>query len=59
MPKVFIIYYSLYHHIATLAEEVKKGLESEGVDVEVYQVKIGIRDPHVHPCINEGEQTHS
>ncbi|ORY94822.1 flavo protein-like protein [Syncephalastrum racemosum] len=44
MPKVFIIYYSLYHHIATLADAVKKGLESQGIDVEVYQVPETLSD---------------
>ncbi|KAI9489319.1 flavoprotein-like protein [Zychaea mexicana] len=38
MPKVFIIFYSLYHHVYTLAQNVQKGLESQGVQVELYQV---------------------
>ena len=40
MPKVFIIFYSLYHHVYTLAQHVQKGLESQGVEVELYQVNI-------------------
>ena len=39
MPKVFIIFYSLYHHVYTLAQHIQKGLESQGVEVELYQVK--------------------
>ncbi|KAI7857543.1 flavoprotein-like protein [Circinella umbellata] len=38
MPKVFIIFYSLYHHVYTLAQHIQKGLESQGVEVELYQV---------------------
>jgi NAD(P)H dehydrogenase (quinone) len=39
MPKtVYVIIYSLYGHIKTLAEEVVKGLESEGIVAKLYQV---------------------
>ncbi|KAI9311157.1 flavoprotein-like protein [Dichotomocladium elegans] len=38
MPKVFIIIYTLYHHIYTLSEHVKKGLQSKGIEVEVFQI---------------------
>ncbi|KAK9763544.1 hypothetical protein K7432_009673 [Basidiobolus ranarum] len=38
-PKVFIILYSLYGHVYTLAESIKEGLESTGsVDVSIFQV---------------------
>lgn len=37
-PKVAIIIYSMYHHIATMAEEVKKGVESAGGVVDIFQV---------------------
>ncbi|GAA5803895.1 hypothetical protein HPULCUR_009380 [Helicostylum pulchrum] len=33
MPTVYIIIYSLYHHIYTVALDVKKGLEAQGVTV--------------------------
>ncbi|PNH07277.1 Flavoprotein-like protein YCP4 [Tetrabaena socialis] len=39
MTKVWIVYYSLYGHIKTMAEAVKKGVESvEGVEATIYQV---------------------
>ncbi|KAJ4976039.1 hypothetical protein NE237_001145 [Protea cynaroides] len=37
--KVFIVYYSMYGHVAKLAEEIKKGAESvEGIEAKLYQV---------------------
>ncbi|KAJ1948332.1 hypothetical protein FBU59_001645 [Linderina macrospora] len=37
-PKVFVIFYSTYGHVHTVAKSVQKGLEKSGnVDVEVYQ----------------------
>lgn len=39
MPTVYIIIYSLYHHIYSVALDVKKGLESQGVTVKLFQVK--------------------
>jgi NAD(P)H dehydrogenase (quinone) len=33
-----IIYYTLYGHVANLAQAVKKGAESEGVEVTLFQV---------------------
>ncbi|OBZ81607.1 putative NAD(P)H dehydrogenase (quinone) FQR1-like 1, partial [Choanephora cucurbitarum] len=38
MPTVYIIIYSLYHHIYKLALDAKKGLESEGINVKLFQV---------------------
>ncbi|RLN47310.1 hypothetical protein BBJ28_00002307 [Nothophytophthora sp. Chile5] len=39
MAKIAIVYYSCYQHIATMAESVKKGVESvEGVEATIYQV---------------------
>ncbi|KAI9366663.1 flavoprotein-like protein [Pilaira anomala] len=38
MPTVYIIIYSLYHHIYSVALDVKKGLESQGVTVKLFQV---------------------
>ncbi|CAK7350809.1 unnamed protein product [Dovyalis caffra] len=37
--KIYIIYYSMYGHVATLAEEIKKGADTvEGVEVKLWQV---------------------
>ncbi|KAG9126311.1 hypothetical protein FRC07_003966 [Ceratobasidium sp. 392] len=36
--KIAVIFYSLYGHIAKMAEEVKKGIESEGVEATIFQV---------------------
>ncbi|KAK7246631.1 hypothetical protein RIF29_41501 [Crotalaria pallida] len=37
--KVYIVYYSLHGHVATLAEEIKKGVDSvEGVEAKLWQV---------------------
>uniref|UniRef100_A0A2P2J4B2 NAD(P)H dehydrogenase (quinone) n=1 Tax=Rhizophora mucronata TaxID=61149 RepID=A0A2P2J4B2_RHIMU len=37
--KVYIVYYSMYGHVARLAEEIKKGAASvEGVEVKLWQV---------------------
>jgi NAD(P)H dehydrogenase (quinone) len=38
MTKIAIIYYSLYGHIATMAEAVKKGVEASGATCDIYQV---------------------
>jgi NAD(P)H dehydrogenase (quinone) len=38
MAKIYIIIYSLYHHIYTLAQEVQKGLEASGVEAKIFQV---------------------
>lgn len=37
MVKIAIVYYSMYGHIATLAEAEKKGIESAGGTADVYQ----------------------
>jgi len=37
-PSVAIIYYSMYGHILTLARELKAGLESKGMNVDLFQV---------------------
>ncbi|RPD65311.1 flavo protein WrbA [Lentinus tigrinus ALCF2SS1-7] len=37
-PKVAIVIYSMYGHIATLAESVKKGVEASGGSVTIYQI---------------------
>ncbi|KAJ2961243.1 hypothetical protein NQZ79_g3481 [Umbelopsis isabellina] len=37
-PLIYIVYYSMYGHIYTLAKEVQKGLEAQGVDVKLFQI---------------------
>jgi len=37
-PKVAIVIYSMYGHIAKMAESVKKGIESGGGTVKIYQI---------------------
>ncbi|KAI8076148.1 flavoprotein-like protein, partial [Thamnidium elegans] len=44
MPTVYIIIYSLYHHIYTVALDVKKGLEAQGVTVKLFQVPETLSD---------------
>ncbi|CAO3638279.1 unnamed protein product [Cunninghamella echinulata] len=44
MPTVYIVFYSLYQHVYTLAQEVQKGLEKEGVDVKLFQVPETLSD---------------
>ncbi|GME81031.1 unnamed protein product [Ambrosiozyma monospora] len=38
MAKIAIVIYSLYHHIATLAKEIKKGVEATGATADIFQV---------------------
>ncbi|KAI7900869.1 NAD(P)H:quinone oxidoreductase, type IV [Cokeromyces recurvatus] len=35
---VYIVIYTLYHHIYKLAIEIQKGLESQGINVKMFQV---------------------
>lgn len=37
-PKVAIVYYSMYGHIAKLAEAEKEGLKKAGIEADLYQV---------------------
>jgi len=37
-PSIAIVYYSLYGHVATLAEAEKKGIEEAGGSATIYQV---------------------
>jgi NAD(P)H dehydrogenase (quinone) len=37
---VYIVIYTLYHHIYKLALEIEKGLQSTGVDVKMFQSKL-------------------
>lgn len=36
-PKVAIVYYSMYGHIAKLAEAEQAGLKKAGIDADLYQ----------------------
>ncbi|KAJ2178725.1 hypothetical protein GGF45_002724, partial [Coemansia sp. RSA 551] len=37
-PKIFVIYYSTYGHVHTMAQSIMKGvMKNENVDVEMYQ----------------------
>ena len=38
MTKVAIVYYSMYGHVLTMAESVKKGIEEGGATCDIYQV---------------------
>lgn len=38
MAKIAIIHYSLYGHVATLSEEIKKGIIESGGICDIYQV---------------------
>jgi multimeric flavodoxin WrbA len=39
---VYIVIYSLYGHIYTLAQEVQKGLEASGVITKLFQGKLDV-----------------
>ncbi|KAG0168821.1 hypothetical protein DFQ28_000369 [Apophysomyces sp. BC1034] len=41
---VYIVIYTLYHHIYKLALEVQKGLESSGVKTKIFQVEETLSD---------------
>lgn len=38
MTKIAIVYYSLYGHVATMAESIKKGIEAGGAECDIFQV---------------------
>jgi NAD(P)H dehydrogenase (quinone) len=38
MTKIAIVYYSLYGHVATLAESIKEGIEVGSATCDIYQV---------------------
>eukprot|EP00980_Cylindrotheca_fusiformis_P002359 scaffold543_cov119-Cylindrotheca_fusiformis.AAC.26 len=44
MAKIAIIYYSLYGHVATMAESIKEGLEAGGATVDIYQVEENLNE---------------
>lgn len=37
--KVYVVIYTVYHHVHKLAVEVQKGLESTGVSAKLFQGK--------------------
>lgn len=39
MTKIFIVYYSMYGHVKTMAEEIRKGVDSTGAEGILYQGK--------------------
>ncbi|KAJ8654488.1 NAD(P)H:quinone oxidoreductase, type IV [Lichtheimia ornata] len=43
-PTVYIVIYTLYHHVYKLALEVQKGLEAVGVEVKLFQVAETLSD---------------
>lgn len=45
---VYIIYYSMYGHVATLAEAVAKGVESTGAVAKVFQVPETLEEAVLH-----------
>ncbi|CAO3585724.1 unnamed protein product [Absidia cylindrospora] len=38
-PKLYIVLYSLYHHVYKLAIEIAKGAEASGCEVKIFQVE--------------------
>ncbi|ORZ13265.1 flavo protein-like protein [Absidia repens] len=38
-PKIYIVLYSLYHHIYKLATSIAEGAEANGCEVKIFQVK--------------------
>jgi len=67
MTKIAIIYYSMYGHIATMAESIKKGVEAGGASCDIYQVaetlpeevlgKMGAPPKKDHPVITPDMMT--
>ncbi|KAI9485328.1 MAG: flavoprotein-like protein [Benjaminiella poitrasii] len=43
-PVVYIVLYSLYHHVYKLSVSIKEGLESQGVQVKLFQVPETLSD---------------
>ncbi|GMM27407.1 flavodoxin-like fold family protein [Martiniozyma asiatica (nom. inval.)] len=54
-PKINIIIYSLYHHIAKLAEATKAGIEAQGGRAEIFQVKETLPDELVKKLGSPGK----
>lgn len=48
-PKIAIFYYSMYGHIAKLAQAEKEGIEAAGGKVDLYQCVLTISSPkYIH-----------
>ncbi|KAI8067802.1 flavoprotein-like protein [Gongronella butleri] len=43
-PKVYLVIYSLYKHVYKLAEAIKEGLEENGCEAKIFQVKETLPD---------------
>ncbi|KAI9492828.1 flavoprotein-like protein [Zychaea mexicana] len=43
-PKVYIVIYSLYHHIYKLSLAIKEGLDANGIDAKIFQVQETLSD---------------
>ncbi|KAI8374256.1 NAD(P)H:quinone oxidoreductase, type IV, partial [Radiomyces spectabilis] len=43
-PKVYIVIYSLYHHVYKLSLAVREGLVAEGIDATIFQVQETLDD---------------
>jgi hypothetical protein len=67
MTKIAIIYYSMYGHVATMADAVKKGVEASGATCDIFQVpetlpdevlgKMGAPPKKDHPIITADKMT--
>ena len=67
MTKIAIIYYSMYGHVATMAEALKKGVEEGGATCDIYRVeetlseevlgKMGAPPKADHPVITADKMT--
>lgn len=67
MTKIAIIYYSMYGHVATLAEHLKKGVEAAGAECDIFQVaetlndeilgKMGAPPKKDHPVMDQHKMT--
>ncbi|EME31874.1 Trp repressor binding protein [Galdieria sulphuraria] len=44
MTKILVVYYSMYGHIKKMADQVVEGAQSEGCEVELYQVPETLSD---------------
>ena len=56
MPKILVLYYSSYGHLAKMADAVAEGARSAGAEVDVRRVPG--RSPRVSPPPNGKRMTH-
>lgn len=46
MAKIYIVYYSTYGHVCSMAKAVKEGIDAvEGCEAVLYQVRCLLHDP--------------